>query len=322
MKKIITWLKPTWEQLHIGNLMWAILPFKELAKGNDAALFIPDLHALNTVKDWKILNRNVREVCATYLSIFWPDTDVIFFRQSDIVAIPKLNRLLNNFTPYSLMLRSHVFKDSKAKKSDINMWAFNYPILMAADILGYDIDIVPVWKDQKQHMEFARDIAQNVNNYYWAEIFKLPEAHIEKTVATIPGLDWRKMSKSYNNYIWLFEDDKTLKTKVMSIPTDSRTLEEPKDPETCNIFALVKLFWSKEKQDEIRAKYLAWNYGYGHAKMELLEIIKEYLKPIHEQRKLIDANPEIIDKKLAEWAKIMNERINIVMERFKTYIWI
>lgn len=322
MKKIITWIKPTWEQPHIWNLFWAMLPFKSLCEWNDAALFIPDLHALSSVKDGEILKKNSFEAALTFLSVLWKDTKVTIFRQSDIVLIPKLNWFLNNFTPYSLMLRAHSFKDAKAKWVDLNMWVFNYPILMAADILGYDIDIVPVWKDQKQHIEFARDIAWNINSYYNTEIFKLPEAYIEKTVATIPGLDWKKMSKSYGNFIGIFEDEKILKQKIMSIPTDSKGLEEPKDPDNCNVFALVKLIWKQEQQKELKKKYLAGNYGYWNAKLELFEIMKEFLKPYKEAREELLKNPDFIEKKLQEWAKIMNARIEITMERFKKYIWI
>ena len=160
-----------------------------------------------------------------YFSLFPEDSNIVVYDQSKVTNINNMNWILSSMTPYSLMLRAHTFKDSQAKNSDINMATFNYPILMAADIISYDADIVPVWKDQKQHLEFARDIAENFNKNYEVDFFKLPDAGILKTVATIPGTDWRKMSKSYNNHIWIFDDEKTLKKKIMSIQTWSETLE-------------------------------------------------------------------------------------------------
>ncbi|EKE26055.1 MAG: hypothetical protein ACD_4C00457G0001 [uncultured bacterium (gcode 4)] len=320
MKKIITWAKPTWEMPHIGNLVWAILPLQKLAENNDAALFIADLHALTSVKDAKLLKEYSKEVALTYFSIFGIDTKVKIFRQSDIISIPKLNWILSNVTPYSLMLRAHSFKDSQAKKIDLNMWVFNYPILMAADIIWYDIDIVPVWEDQKQHLEMTRDIAKAFNKAYKTEIFKLPVEYIEKSVGLLPGLDWRKMSKSYNNFIWIFDDEKTLKKKIMSIVTDSKWVDEPKDPETCNIFALIKVFWEKNKIEEIRLKYLSWWYGYWHAKQELFEILNPYIGNFRAKREELSKNYDLIEKKLAEWAKVMNERIEEKMKEVKNVV--
>jgi len=329
MKKIITWVKPTWEMPHIGNLIWAILPFQKLSEQKDvnASLFIADLHALTSIKDAKTMRDNTRNLALTYYSIFWLDTRVTIFRQSDIVLIPKLNWVLNNVTPYSLMLRAHSFKDFQQKREEtskqifysewilkwkellfdwidkniekelkmsikdyleavsaakilaeslrkkqnedimnyennLNMWVFNYPILMAADIIGYDIDIVPVGADQKQHLEMTRDIAKAFNKTYGKEVFKIPKEHIENNVAIIPGLDGRKMSKSYNNFIGIFEEEKSLKKKIMAISTDSKWLEDIKDPDTCNVFALIKLFGDKTKVEDIRKKYLAWGYWY------------------------------------------------------------
>lgn len=222
MKKILTGVKPTGDQMHLGNLLGAVLPFKRLAEKNDSAIFIADLHALTSVKNAADLKRNTHEMALTYFSIFGIDTPIHIFRQSDIHLIPKLNWILNNVTPYSLMLRAHSFKDAEAKEIDINMGTFNYPILMAADILAYDTDVVPVGQDQKQHLEMTRDIAKAFNKTYKTDIFKLPSEYIEPSVATLPGIDGRKMSKSYGNFIGLFDDPKTLKKKVMSIVTDSK----------------------------------------------------------------------------------------------------
>lgn len=371
MKKIITWVKPTWEMPHIGNLIWAILPFKQLSEqpNSDASLFIADLHALTSIKNAKTMRDNTRNLALTYYSIFWLDTKVTIFRQSDIVLIPKLNWVLNNVTPYSLMLRAHSFKDFQQKtimaleeqfktmgqlnaykelfedyknewkdttslelklkgakienitnihqieieqerfEKGLNMWIFNYPILMAADIIGYDIDIVPVGADQKQHLEMTRDIAKAFNKTYGKEIFKIPKEHIEKNTAIIPGLDGRKMSKSYNNFIGIFEEEKSLKKKIMAISTDSKWLEDIKDPDTCNVFALIKLFGDKTRVEDIRKKYLAWGYWYWHAKQELFEIMNAYIGNFRTRRDELAKNYDLIEAKLAEWAKIMNARI-------------
>lgn len=322
MKKIITWVKPTWEMPHIGNLVGAILPFKKISEQSwiDSALFIADMHALTSIKDAHTLEENTRNLALTYYTIFWLDTPVKIFRQSDIVLIPKLKWILNNVTPYSLMLRAHSFKDSQAKKNDLNMWVFNYPILMAADIIGYDIDIVPVWEDQKQHLEMTRDIAKAFNKTYSKEVFKIPKEYIEKWTSQIPGLDGRKMSKSYNNFIGVFDDEKTLKKKIMSISTDSKWLEDIKDPDTCNVFALIKLFWKKSRTEEIRKKYLAWGYWYWHAKQELLEIMNVYIGEFRIRREELAKNYELIEQKLAEWAREMNLRIEQKMNEVKEVV--
>jgi tryptophanyl-tRNA synthetase len=251
-------------------------PFIENSKGKEAYLFIPDFHSLTSVHDKETLQKNKKRLLIEVFSLLGDDSNVVVFEQSKVRRINDITWVLSSVTPYSLMLRAHSFKDSKNKNSEVNMATFNYPILMTSDIIAYDIDIVPVGKDQKQHVEFARDIAENFNKTYKQEVFKLPEPLIEKTVETIPGTDGRKMSKSYDNFIGVFDDEKLLKKKIMSIQTDDTPLEEPKDPDTCNVFALINFFASEQRQEEIRKKYLAGNYGYGHAKLELLEILLEY----------------------------------------------
>ena len=316
-KKIITGVKPTGASMHLGNLMGAVLPFKEIAKNHDSALFIADLHALTSVKDGQMMRNQSLELAIEYFSIFGLDTETIIFRQSDIKNITKLMWILANVTPYSLMLRAHSFKDAEAKNADINMGTFNYPILMAADILGYGIDAVPVGKDQIQHLEMTRDMARAFNKTYRTDIFIEPEAIVSQEVATLPGIDGRKMSKSYDNFIGIFDDEKTLKKRVMSIVTDSRGVDEKKDPETCNVFALLKVFAQPEKLEEIRAKYLSENigFGYGHAKKELLEILLEYFRPYREAREKLLQNPELVEEKLNAGAKIMNQQLNGLMEK-------
>lgn len=322
MKKILTWIKPTWEWLHIWNYFWAFKPFLDLAKGNIAYMFLADYHSLTSVHNKENLKKFKKRMLIEYFSLIPEDSKIVVYEQSKVKNINNMTWILSSVTPYSLMLRAHTFKDSKTKNSDINMATFNYPILMAADIISYDADVVPVWKDQKQHLEFARDIAENFNRNYEVDFFKLPDAGILKTVATIPGTDWRKMSKSYNNHIWIFDDEKTLKKKIMSIQTWSETLEEPKDPETCNVFALIKLFASKEKLEEIRKKYLAGNYGYGHAKLELLDLILEYFKEPREKFKKFEANFDLIEKKLEEWNKIANSEVDKKFAEIKEIIWL
>lgn len=310
MKKVLTWIKPTGNGMHVGNYLGAFKPFLELAQWKEAYMFVPDFHSLTSVHDWEILRRNKQRLLAEYFALLPENTDITVFEQSKVTRINDITWILSSVTPYSLMLRAHSFKDSQNKNSDINMATFNYPILMAADIISYDIDMVPVGKDQKQHLEFARDIAENFNKTYKQEVFKLPEPMISEEVMTIPGTDGRKMSKSYDNFIGIFDSKKVLKKKVMWIVTGSEALEDPKDPENCNVFALIKFFATQEKQDEIAAKYKAGNYGYGHAKLELLDILLEYFKEPREKFEKYMENPELISERI----KAGNEKANKMAE--------
>ncbi|MDD4151755.1 MAG: tryptophan--tRNA ligase, partial [Candidatus Gracilibacteria bacterium] len=233
MKRILTGLKPTGNGLHIGNYMGAVKPFIDLIKGQEAFLFIADFHSLTSVHNGETLAKYKLEMILEYMAMMGDLENVTIYEQSKIRRINDITWILSSVTPYSLMLRAHSFKDSQAKNSEINMATFNYPILMTSDIISYDADIVPVGKDQIQHVEFARDIAGFFNKTYNKEIFKLPNYHIDKELQTIPGLDGRKMSKSYNNFIGIFDDEKDIKKKVMSIVTDDLPLESPKNPDTC-----------------------------------------------------------------------------------------
>ena len=223
-------------------------------------MFLPDFHSLTSVHDADTLRSNKHRLAAELLALMPSDTPFTIFEQSQMSHINDITWILSSVTPYSLMLRAHSFKDSQNKNSEINMAVFNYPILMTADIIGYDVDMVPVGKDQKQHLEFARDIAGNFNRTYGVEFFKLPEPYVSGTLATIPGTDGRKMSKSYDNFIGIFDDEKTLKKKIMSIVTDDTPLEDPKDPDTCNVYALMKYFASDKRLEEIATKYRAGGY--------------------------------------------------------------
>ena len=326
MPRILTGIKPTGEMPHVGNLVGAMLPLKKFAEdpANDVVAFIPDLHALTSVFDAETLRRNTRNVMAAALAVYGLDSRITFFRQSDIRQIPKLNWVICNVTPYSLMLRAHSFKDAEAKNSDINMGVFNYPILMAADIIGYDVDVVPMSRDQVQHMEMARDIARAFNKAAGKPVFREPKAYVDENVAVLPGLDGRKMSKSYGNFIGIFDDAATLKKKVMSITTDSRGVNDAKDPETCNVFALVKTFGTPEEIAAMRAKYLAQNanYGYGHAKQELLAIMERTITPYRATRDYVLANWDVAEAKLAAGAERMNAILDRKMEAVKAAVGI
>lgn len=310
MKRILTWLKPTWNWIHIWNYMWAVKPFLDLIKWQEAFLFIADFHSLTSVHDWETLKKYKLEMILEYMAMVWGLENVTIFEQSKVRRINDISWILSSLTPYSLMLRAHSFKDSQTKNAEINMATFNYPILMAADIISYDADIVPVWKDQVQHLEFARDIAGYFNKNYNTNTFKLPACHIDKNLQTIPWIDGRKMSKSYNNFIWVFDSEKEMKKKIMSIVTDDTPLELPKNPDTCNVFALIKLFASIDRQNQVRQKYLAGNYGYGHAKLELLEIILDYFGQVRQRKEELYKNLDFVYEKLAKWNKIANEIVD------------
>ena len=303
--------------LHLWNLLGAVLPFKELAKTHDSACFIADLHALTSVKNGNTLRAQTHELALEYLTLYGVDSGVTIFRQSDIVGIPLLSWILANTTPLSLMLRAHSFKDADAKNSDINMGVFGYPILMSADILGYGIDLVPVGQDQRQHLEMARDIARSFNKTYNTNLLIEPAEYIMPEVATIPGLDGRKMSKSYNNFIGVFEDEKSLKKKISMIVTDSLGVEDSKNPNTCNVFALIAYFASEAQRESIQGKYLAGGYGYGHAKAELLGILIDYLRPYWELRAKLALDPAFIEAELTRGALKMNTRLEEIMREVK-----
>jgi len=299
--RILTWVKPTGNGMHLWNYLWMYQPFVEKLRGNEGFLFLPDFHSLTSVHDAETMRRNKHRLAAELLALMPEDAPFMIFEQSAMSHINDITWTLSSVTPYSLMLRAHSFKDSQNKNSDINMAVFNYPILMAADIIGYDVDMVPVGKDQKQHLEFTRDIAGNFNKTYGVEFFKLPEPYIDEDLALIPWTDGRKMSKSYDNFIGIFDDEKTLKKKIMSIVTWSEGLDDPKDPENCNVYSLMKFFASAEKLEEIATKYRAWWYWYGHAKLELLDLLLEYFGPAREKYNMYMENYDLVQKQLDIW---------------------
>lgn len=273
MARILTGTQSSGRQ-HLGNILGAIKPAVELSKStsNESFLFIADLHALTSIKDGKQIAENTHATASAWLAMGLDTEKTVFYRQSDIKEVCELAWILNCFTPFPMLENAHSFKDKSANLADVNAGLFTYPVLMAADILLYDAQIVPVGKDQKQHLEMTRDIA-GAFNHRFPDTFILPESRIQEEVMTIPGIDGRKMSKSYNNYIDIFLPEKELRKKVMSIVTDTRSLEEPKDPESDNVFKIYSLLAKKEETLVLRNLYLEGNFGYGTAKQMLFEKI-------------------------------------------------
>lgn len=275
MSRILTGIQATGTP-HLGNILGAIQPAIEMTKqeGNDSFIFIADLHSLTQIKDAELLKQNTYEVAATWLALGLDSSKVAFYRQSDVTETTELTWYLLNFFPFQRLTLAHSFKDKQDYLSDVNAGLFTYPILMAADILLYDANVVPVGKDQLQHLEITRDVASRFNNQM-GETFVLPDAKIDEQVMIIPGTDGNKMSKSRNNFINIFLPEKQLRKQIMSIETDSTPLEDPKNPDTDNVFALYKLLASSEQIEEMRQNYLNGGYGYGHAKQALYELVLE-----------------------------------------------
>lgn len=278
MARILTGIQSTGDGApHLGNILGAIVPGIELSKDpkNESFFFIADLHSLTTVKDAEIRKNNTYSVASAWLAFGFDIERNVFYRQSDITEVCELTWILNCFTPYPMLANAHSFKDKSENLSDVNAGLFDYPVLMACDIILYDANFVPVGKDQKQHLEITRDIGQAFNREY-GDILVIPEPKIDERVMTIPGTDGRKMSKSYGNTINIFLPEKELKKVIMSkIVTDTKSLEEPKDPSTCNVFALYELMAPESDVELMRKNYLAGGYGYGHAKKELFELIMD-----------------------------------------------
>ena len=303
MKRSLSGIQPS-GILHLGNYFGAISQFvKNQNSGEfEGFYFIADYHSLTSLTDPKSLKENTYNIVLDYLALgLDPDKSTIFL-QSDIPEHVELSWLLSNVTPVGLLERGHSYKDKIAKGFTPNAGLMTYPVLMAADILIYDTDIVPVGKDQKQHLEMTRDIAMKFNQQYGVELFKLPDPFIMDDLAVIPGTDGQKMSKSYGNTINMFASKKELKKQVMSIVTDSTHLEEPKDPNN-NIAKLYALFASIEKQNELKEKFLTGNFGYGHAKTELLNAILEYFGEARERREHLVENSDYVQEVLNEGAK-------------------
>ncbi|MEP2774134.1 MAG: tryptophan--tRNA ligase [Fulvivirga sp.] len=306
---------------HLGNILGAIIPAIELSKDekNESFFFIADLHSLTTIKDAEVRKENINAIAAAWLAFGFDTSKNLFYRQSRLPEVCELTWYLNCFTPFPMLANAHSFKEKSDKLADVNAGLFTYPVLMAADILLYDADIVPVGKDQKQHLEMTRDIASTFNHKY-GDTFILPESKIDENIMTIPGTDGQKMSKSYGNTIDIFLSDKKLRKQVMSIVTDSTPMEDPKDPDICNVFSIYKLLADESQTKAMRANYTGGNYGYGHAKQALYELIVEKFE---EPRKIFNhymENPAELDQKLKQGEEKARFIANSVLERVRAKI--
>jgi len=302
MARILTGIQSTGTP-HLGNLLGAIIPAIELSKNkkNESLFFIADLHSFTTIRDAEQLRENTYATAAAWLAFGFDTERNIFYRQSDVTQVCELTWYLNCFSPFQRLQLAHSFKDKSDKISEVNAGLFIYPVLMAADILLYDANIVPVGKDQVQHLEITRDIASRFNHKY-PNSFVLPETNVDERVMIVPGTDGQKMSKSYNNFIDIFLSDKKLRKQIMGIKTDSTPMEEKKDAEVCNIYKIYKLLSSKEQATALFEKYAAGNYGYGHAKQELFELICDTYSSERKEFNHLMGNKEIIDKELEKGA--------------------
>jgi tryptophanyl-tRNA synthetase len=298
MARILTGIQSSGRP-HLGNLLGAIIPAIELSKkpGNESFFFIADLHSLTTIKDAQTRTENVRAVAAAWLAFGFDIEKNFLYRQSRIPEVCELAWYLNCMTPFPMLANAHSFKDKSERLADVNAGLFTYPVLMAADIILYDAHFVPVGKDQRQHVEIARDIASNFNAAY-GETFVVPEAKIAENVMTIPGTDGNKMSKSYGNIIDIFLPEKELLKQIKSIKTDSTPMELPKNPDTDAVFAIYKLIATEEQQNTLRQKYLAGNFGYGHAKQELFDVIVSKYSKEREAFNSYMSNDNALEEKL------------------------
>src|SRR5690554_3035214 len=311
-KTILSGIQPS-GKLHIGNYFGAIRQHIAMQEQGDALYFIANYHSLTSLNDGEMLRQNTLDVTLDYLALGLDPDKVAFFAQSDVPQVTELAWILGTLAPVSMMEKGVAYKDKVASGLNANIGLFTYPILQAADILIYNSDIVPVGEDQKQNIEIARDLAGKFNHTYNGEYLKLPEPHIVKSVAIVPGIDGRKMSKSYANTINIFAEGKELKKRVMAIETDSTPLEEPKDPDKDNVFALIKLFADNEKLQEIADSYRAGGYGYGHAKKELLGMIDAYFAEAREKRKELVTRPDYVMDVLREGGKKARMKAEQVM---------
>lgn len=290
-KRVFSGVQPSGAQVHIGNYLGAMKRFVTLSKEYETIVCLVDLHALTSVTEPKNLEHFTSSLAAAYLAIGLDPKQTVIFRQSDVPEVCELAWYLACVFPQGLLERAHSYKDAQAKQKVINSGTMFYPILMAADILLYRADLIPVGADQKQHIEMAREVVGKFNHQF-GEIFPMPEPLIEEATGVIPGLDGRKMSKSYDNYIGLFEDSKALRKKVMKIVTDSKGVEDKKDPESCNVFALYKHFASIDEQALLANRYREGGMGYGEAKEALYQSIEQVVSPFRERYQELINKPD------------------------------
>ena len=317
MSRILTGVQSTGTP-HLGNLLGAIIPAIEMANDpkNDSYLFIANLHTLTQIKDAEIMRKNTLSTAATWLAFGLDIEKSVFYRQSDIPQVTELTWYLSCFFPYQRLTLAHSFKDKADRLEDVNSGLFGYPMLMAADILLYDAEIVPVGKDQLQHLEMTRDVASRFHAKM-GETFVIPEARVAEETMYVPGTDGEKMSKSKGNTINLFLPDKKLRKEIMAIQTDSTPLEDPKDPDTDNVFNIYKLIANKEQVSEMRRNYEAGGYGYGHAKQALYELLVERFKEEREKYNYYMDNPEKIEEALSVGAEKAKQTADVVLQKVR-----
>ena len=317
-KRSLSGIKPTGLP-HLGNYLGMIQPAIELQEEYEAFYFVADYHALTTVKDPVKMRKMVFELTSYFLAFGLDPERAAFFRQSDIPEVTELSWMLGCVTHMGLLERAHAYKAARdrGEQKEINHGVFAYPVLMASDILIYDSDVVPVGSDQIQHLEMTRDIAQKFNHAFGGEFLKLPEAMVRKEVATVPGIDGRKMSKSYDNLIEPLCPSKKLRKQVMSIETDSTPLEDPKDPDTCTVVALYRLVADDDEVAAMEQNYRAGGYGYGHAKLELFEKLDATFSPYREKYEALRADEAYLEKVLARGADRVRPVVEEVMDRVR-----
>lgn len=315
-KRILSGIQPS-GNLHIGNYFGAIKQQVELQKENDCFYMIANLHSLTTVRDADKLRKLTIQLAIDYLALGLDPEKMSLFIQSDVAEHSELSWILSTVTHQGLLDRAHAWKDAKTKGTkDPTVGLYTYPILMASDILLYEPDLVPVGQDQKQHIEITRDLAMKFNHTF-GDTFKLPEAMIKKEVAVVPGTDGQKMSKSYGNTIEIFAEEKALKKSIMGIVTDSKGVDEPKDPDACNVMAIYKLMASEDEIKTMEEKYRAGDIGYGDAKKALLEKFLDYFKPFREKRIELEKNIDYVSKVLNDGNERAWNQAQSVMERVK-----
>ncbi|PSQ77029.1 MAG: tryptophan--tRNA ligase [Bacteroidetes bacterium QH_6_63_17] len=316
---VVSGIQPS-GRLHLGNYFGAIRQHIDLHQEHEAFYFIVNYHAMTTVQDAEQLRQHTFDVALDYLALGFDPDEAALFVQSDVPAVTELMWIFFNLLPTSHLEKGVAYKEKVEAGLSPNAGLFNYPVLQAADILAYGGSLVPVGADQKQNLEMARDLARRFNHRFCPDddpLFPLPEPHILDDVAVVPGTDGRKMSKSYDNTIGIFDEDETLKEKVMSIVTDSTPLDEPKDPETCNVFALISLFADDETQQEIAEQYRAGGYGYGHAKQALLGLIEDHFAEARARRKKLKQRPDYVRDVLRSGAEAAREQMAPILERVR-----
>lgn len=312
MARILTGIQSTGTP-HLGNILGAIMPAIQMAENpsNESFLFIADMHSLTQIKDGEQLRKNTYATAATWLAFGLDISKTVFYRQSDVPQVTELSWYLSCFFPYQRLTLAHSFKDKADRLSDVNSGLFSYPMLMAADILLYDANIVPVGKDQLQHLEMTRDVAARFHAQL-GDTFVLPDAKVQEETMYVPGTDGAKMSKSKGNIIDIFQTDKKLRKQIMGIQTDSTPMEDPKDPDSDNVFALYKILGSDEQIIKMRANYTGGNYGYGHAKQALFELICEKFEAPRERFNYYMEHLDEVDEALrlgAEKAKVIADEV-------------